>query len=69
MNHTLYITASRHFLTDQLPQNWEDLEEEELNNFIYEHKCEFMWDYDIDYIWECIEGLALDIERILKTNS
>lgn len=60
-----YIKASRHFLIEELPENWQDLTDEEITNFLNEHKCEFMHDYDAnetDYIWECIEALAFDFE-------
>lgn len=54
------IWASGHYLTERLPEEYEEWEDEELNS----HLVEFAWQpfeyHSGDQIWEFIENLAYD---------
>jgi hypothetical protein len=55
-----YIKASSHFLTEELPANWEDMTEEELFLFISEHEWVYFEGVNSEEVWEHIENLAQD---------
>ncbi len=57
-----YILASRHFLTDEFPANWEELSDGDLDVFIDQHRWEPFEYHPTTFIWECIDGLANDFQ-------
>lgn len=61
-----YIIASRHFLTDEFPdswENWEEVSDSDIDEFIDQNRWEPFEDKPTTFIWECIEGLASDFQR------
>lgn len=59
-----YIMASRHYLTDELPGDWENWEEDQLLKFVEDHTWQpFEW-RDAEDVWEYIELLAADFEPL-----
>lgn len=55
-----YIAASRHFLTDEFPENWEELSDGDIDEFIDQHRWAPFEHHPTTFIWECIDGLAQD---------
>ena len=58
------VLASQFFLTKELPQNWEELSTEEVDNFLIDYAWEHFEHCDADYIWENIEVLAVSFEQV-----
>jgi len=62
------VEASANFLTDELPYNWDEMTDVELYKFILDH----IWEpfersaTPAEEIFDSIEGLAMQIERIVK---
>ena len=50
--------ASQHFLTDSLPNDWQKMSDEEVDDFIENHKWQFVEDWDVDDIWQQIGQIA-----------
>ena len=42
--------ASQHFLTDSLPDDWQKMSDEEVDEFIENHKWQLVEDWDVDDI-------------------
>ena len=57
--------ASGSFLTDELPDNYEDLEDSERDDFLTEHAWEKFEEDTANTIWTHIENSADDTERFL----
>ena len=58
-----YIFASGHYLTNHLPENWEDWSEEKLHNFLEDNVWEPFELYTCTHkVWEYIETLARDLQ-------
>ena len=55
-----YIYASSHFLTEPLPNNWEEMSEDEISNFLLDNAWEALETSPPDETWNCIESLAED---------
>ena len=53
-----YINASGHFLTNHLPHDWEDMNEDDLNSFISDNLWEHFENCDPEYVWDHIDTLA-----------
>lgn len=63
MTHTqAHIVASRHFLTDELPENWDRLSGSGLNRFVEDHAWEPLEGYPSSVVWESISSLADDFK-------
>lgn len=61
-----YIAASRHFLTDEFPdcwENWDEVSDSDIDEFIDQNRWEPFEDKSTTFIWECIEGLAQDFQN------
>ena len=58
--------ASGFFLTDELPDNWEDLEDEERDAFLREHAWEPVENFSSDELWDVIENAAISTQRFLN---
>lgn len=61
-----FISASRHFLCEELPSYWEELTQKEIYEFLNYNKSEIMMDIEDERIWEYIETLALDMMDIIE---
>lgn len=61
-----YITASGHFLTNPLPNDWEDMSEDDLNSFISDNLWEHFENCDPHYVFEHIDTLARDFLNFNK---
>ncbi len=60
------ILASKHFLSEQLPQNWKDLDESELFVFLDKHQWDELDDMPADWLWAVIDNLATDFMEVYK---
>jgi len=62
--------ASGHFLVSELPDNFQDLSEEQVNKYIHDWVCEEYELHEPENIWLMIEHLAYDtvnnLDRITK---
>lgn len=60
------IFASGHYLTEHLPDEYDEWTDEELDS----HLLEFVWEpfeyYSGEQIWEFIEHLAYDFKNTIK---
>jgi hypothetical protein len=58
-----YILASRFYLTDELPANIGDLDEQEVMDFIKDHKWEPLEYWEPDDIYDLIDDLAREFHN------
>lgn len=58
-----YILASRFYLTDELPADFDKLDEQEVMNFIEEHKWEPLEYWEPHGVWELIDDLAREFHN------
>jgi len=58
-----YILASQFYLTDELPADFDKLDEQEVMNFIEEHKWEPLEYWEPHDIWELIDSLAREFHK------
>ena len=58
--------ASQHFLTDSLPNDWQKMSDEEVDDFIENHKWQFVEDWDVDDIWQQIGQIARSMRRYIN---
>jgi hypothetical protein len=58
------ILASGHFLSDYFPENWEDMSEEKLNQFVVDNAWERLEGCPAEEILDNIEVLAGDFIRV-----
>lgn len=60
------IWASGHYLTEHLPEEYDEWTDEELDS----HLLEFVWQpfeyHSAEQIWEYIENLAYDFKETIK---
>jgi len=49
---------SGNFLTEEIPLNWQDMEEDDLNEFILDHVSAPYENWDIEDIWTLIEQVG-----------
>lgn len=56
------IWASGHYLTNHLPNDYDEWEEEELDKFLEDNVCFMVEEASPKYIWEYIDSLAYDFE-------
>ena len=57
---------SRHFLTEELPANWDELPDEELDEFLVDHAWEPFQYWEADKIAETIYAVASDVENMIN---
>lgn len=55
-----------HFLSDELPDNWEDMGDDEFYEFLESNAWEPHEGSDGGWIWEQIESSAYSMEQFLK---
>jgi predicted phosphoadenosine phosphosulfate sulfurtransferase len=58
--------ASQHFLTDSLPDDWQNMESEKIDEFIENHKWQPIEDWEIDDIWQQIGQIARSMRSYIK---
>lgn len=57
---------SRHFLTEELPEDWDNLSDDELDEFLVDHAWEPFQYWEADRIAEVIDAVASDVENMIK---
>ena len=63
------IWASGHFLTENLPDDYDQWSNEKLDDFIDDHKWEPFENYDASFICEQIEHLALSVRNYMEESN
>ena len=58
--------ASQHFLTDSLPDDWQNMKNEKIDEFIENHKWQPIEDWEIDDIWQQIGKIARSMRSNIK---
>ena len=64
-NKSDVIWASGHFLTENLPDDYDQWSNGDFDEFILTHLWEPFEDYDASFIWEQIEHLALSVRNYI----
>ena len=68
MTHTeAYITASKFYLSEPLPEDFDELDEQDVMDFIRDNKWEPFEEWEPHGIWELIEDLASEFLTITNT--
>lgn len=62
------IRAARFYLCDELPKDFDELDEQEVMNFIEENKWQPFEDWEAHGIWELIEDLATEFLKVTNLN-
>ena len=57
-----YITSSKFYLCEPLPENFDELDEQDITDFIKENK------WEPHGIWELIEDLAAEFINVTKNS-
>lgn len=57
---TAYIIASSHFLSEELPVDWMEKEDDEILKFVSDNMIEPFYGYSPSEVWESIDCLAMD---------
>ena len=63
-----HISASRFYLCEELPIDFDALDEQEVMNFIEDNKWQPLEDWEAHGIWELIEDLASEFMKISNIN-
>jgi hypothetical protein len=63
-----HISASRFYLCEELPKDFDELDEQEVMNFIEDNKWQPLEDWEAHGIWELIEDLASEFMKISNIN-
>ena len=58
--------ASQHFLTDSLPDDWQNMKNEKIDEFIENHKWQLIEDWEIDDIWQQIGQIARSMRSYIN---
>ena len=58
--------ASQHFLTDSLPDDWQNMKNEKIDEFIKNYKWQLIEDWEIDDIWQQIGQIARSMRSYIK---
>ena len=61
------ITASKFYLCEPLPEDFDELDEQEVTDFIRDHQWEPFDRWEPHGIWELIEDLASEFLTIANT--
>ena len=59
-----YIRASKFYLTDELPSNFDELDEQDVMEYIRDHRWQPFEDWEPHGIWELIDDLGRDMLKI-----
>ena len=65
----LVVRVSAHFLTKPLPDNWMDLEPDDLDQFMQDYAWEPFENKDTDDVLFIIESLAQDMGKIFDVEA
>ena len=66
-DHTYYLRlASQHYLTDEIPANWDDLSIPDQSQFIYDHMWEPFIGVSADELFEHIDDLANVLKQVAQ---
>jgi len=60
------IWASGHYLTEHLPDEYDEWEEKDLDNYLLNNIWEPFEYYSADQVWENIENLAIDFKTTIN---
>jgi len=60
------IWASGHYLTEKLPEEYVDWEDQKLDDYIRDNVWQPFEDYEVSFIGECIVELAYDFRETLN---
>jgi len=63
-----YITASKFYLCEPLPEDFDELDEQEVTDFIQDNRWEPLEQWEPHGIWELIEDLASEFLTITNTD-
>ena len=66
MDRSYIIRASGFYLSQTLPDNWDTLSEEEVNDFIADNRWQPFENREVDYVWTHIQELAEEFERVAR---
>lgn len=58
--------ASAQFLAERLPDNWQDMSDHALDQFMTDHAWEPFEHWDTHDVWELIEEVAMEYYNIEK---
>jgi hypothetical protein len=58
--------ASQHFLTESLPDDWQKMSDEEVDEFIENHKWQPIEDWEVKDIWQQIGQIARSMRDYIK---
>tara|TARA_R110000823_G_scaffold21687_1_gene65492 strand:+ start:43 stop:267 length:225 start_codon:yes stop_codon:yes gene_type:complete len=58
--------ASQHFLTESLPDDWQKMSDEEVDEFIENHKWQPIEDWEVEDIWQQIGQIARSMRDYIK---
>ena len=62
-----YITASKFYLGEPFPENFDELDEYDVSDFIRDNRWQPFEDWEPHGIWELIEDLASEFLTITNT--
>ena len=68
-NESDIIWASGQFLTEPLPDDYDQWSNGDFDEFILTHLWEPFEDYDPSFIWEQIEHLALSVRNYIEDSN
>ena len=68
-NESDIIWASGQFLTEPLPDDYDQWSNGDFDEFILTHLWEPFEDYDASFIWEQIEHLALSVRNYMEESN
>ena len=68
-NESDIIWASGQFLTEPLPDDYDQWSNGDFDEFILTHLWEPFEDYDASFIWEQIEHLALSVRNYMEDSN
>ena len=68
-NESDIIWASGQFLTEPLPDDYDQWSNGDFDEFILTHLWEPFEDYDASFIWEQIEHLALSVRNYIEESN
>ena len=68
-NESDIIWASGQFLTEPLPDDYDQWSNGDFDEFILTHLWEPFEDYDSSFIWEQIEHLALSVRNYIEESN
>ncbi len=63
-----YITASKFYLCEPLPEDFDELDEQDVMDFIRDHSWQPFEDWEAHGIWELIEDLAYEFLKVTKNS-